>query len=154
MSFRNFDDFLDGKAGLEVDQSGTPSTRELKITITAVLYKVIAADDCVTADELNMIVRLLNKQFGLINEDSGYFVEVAHTLLDSGALVDTLLEKVRDNYAESQRETILAMIWKLMNADGFVSRPEIDYATHATRVLGLSAENVQRAKRRAEANEV
>ena len=154
MAFTNFDQFLDGKAELEVDKNGAPSGRDLKITVAAVLYKVVAADDSVTGEELSTMVRLLNKQFELTDEDSGYFTEVAHALLSGGTKIETLLEKVRDSYAEPQRVTLLAMVWKLMNADGFVSKPEVDYAIKVTEALGLSAEHVERAKQLVEDGEV
>jgi uncharacterized tellurite resistance protein B-like protein len=75
-------------------------------------------------------------------------------LIKDNSKLASLVDKLNENYNEQQKETIVAIAWKIMNADGVLHMREADFAARLTSALGLSAENVKKAKQMVEEGEV
>ncbi len=144
--FQNLDLFLRGASTLEVDISGQLSERELQICAAALLLQMAHVDENLTNGEIDVMVQTMDKQFVLQGNVAGDLLEVADFLRKDSNKLNELLRMVNDRFGASQKETIVAMLWKLMNADGSINYFEAHLAAEISSKLGLSVEQVKRAQ--------
>lgn len=152
--FKNMDQFLQGAASLEVDVSGQLSQRELQISTAALLIRMAHADDKLTNGEIDAMVSTMDKLFVLQGNVAGDLLEVADFLRRDHAKLDDLLSLINAHFDTSQKQSIIAMLWKVMNADGFIDPFEANLAAEISLKLGLSVEEVKKAQSLADSAQV
>ena len=152
--FENLDQYLQGTATLEVDKTGQPSRRELQISAAVLLVCMAQVDDSLVDREITSMVSNLNRQFGVTDDQAGDVLEVADFLRRDRAKTDEIIAVINENFEEHQKQTILAMLWKVMQADGMISRLEATFAEEVTQRFGFSREHVDRAREMVENGEV
>ena len=152
--FNNLKDYLRGTASLEVDASGETTQRDLQIATTSLLLYMASIDNRLHEGERRQMVGSLNRQFGLSDSEAGDLLEVADYLIEDKTKLDTLIRKVKESFTESQKITVLALLYKVMIGDGSISDPEVWLASHITESFGLGAERFQEAKKLVESGEV
>lgn len=144
--FKNLEQFLTGAASLEVDANGAPSDRDLQICTAVLLLQMACVDEHLTKGEIDSIVRVLDKQFVLEHAVAGDLLEVADFLRRDRAKLDEIVAVINKRFSEKQKQTIIAMLWRVMNADGSVSKLEAYLAAEIAGTFGLSPDQVAEAQ--------
>ncbi len=152
--FKNMDQFLQGAATLEVDVSGQLSQRDLQISTAALLLQMAHADEKLTNGEIDAMVSTMDKLFVLQGNVAGDLLEVADFLRRDQTKLDDLLKVVNKRFDAAQKQTIVAMLWKVMNADGFIDPFEANLAAEISMKLGLSVDEVKKAQSLADTAQV
>lgn len=152
--FENLKDVLSKGAKLEFEKSGTPTEHDLKVASALLLLHVAKIDKALAGPELQAVVSALNKQFAFSDEDAATLIAVADFLHRDQAQLDSFAALLNDRFTEGQRVTVLGMMWRVITADGVVSKLEALAATELTRLLGLGEEHLTEARKLSEAGKV
>ncbi len=56
---------------------------------------------------------------------------------------------IAERYDLEQRKAVLALVWKVVHADGVVEDWEESFATHVAEAVGLGAEQAREAREQA-----
>lgn len=148
--FRNLTDFFMGGASLLIDAGGEPSSRELHVASLAILLSVARADAVFGREEFTELVRSMNREFELPDEEAGELFEIAEFLLKEPAKLEEFIGVVNAEFSTEQRETLLAWGWNVLAADGHTDQDETRYLAELRKRLHLSPEQAIRAQQRAQ----
>jgi len=151
---RNIEQFLNSKALLKVDNQGRPAQRDLQVATAVLLMRMAEIEGAGSGIEMETVIASLGRQFSLEAADSAEIAEIARFLLKEKGGVETFVEILNGRFEGSQKVTIMAMLWKVMLADGLVTRLEAAYAADLCNLLGLGAQDVANAKALVAAGEV
>jgi uncharacterized tellurite resistance protein B-like protein len=152
--FNNIDEFLRGRTTLEVEASGNPTQRDMQIGTASLLVQMAHVNQNITKGEIDSMVRCMNRQFKLSDQDSADILEAADFLRRDRNKLDDILAAINERFSDSQKQTVLAILWKVMNADGSVSGREAELAASILSQLGLSSDQVRTAKAMADSDQV
>lgn len=151
--FENLREFLSGNEGLKIDRQGQLNQREVVVATVFLLASIAHSDHDFEAAELNSIVTQMFREFDLPEHETGEIVEVVDFLIRDGSKIESFIEIVRKHLDSEQKQVVLAMVWKLLNADGTAERQEAELAADLRAKLGLSLEQAVRARQMAEVNQ-
>lgn len=139
-------DFFMGDASIAIDADRKPTGNDLQIATCILLLRMAAADDEVAQEEMQTIIDDVTKQFDLPGEQLEELMIVANSLNWQSEKVDEFIQLLNTKFAEEQRRLVLAMIWKVVIADGKIDAFEKRFATEIAEQLQLDAKDAQRAK--------
>lgn len=152
---KNFDGFLrSDETTLMVDKDGQPTPRDLKVAIVVLLLDVSHHDGTFSPDEVRELVASMNAAFEMTDIEVADILEVAEILHKSNEKVKQFIAAINEHFDDSQRQLILAMLWKLVKADGKIEKVEQQHAIQLRTLLGLSLEQAARAVQMVEQKEV
>lgn len=143
--FKNLRGFIDGEATLAVDKDGMPTERDLMIGVVMLLLELSHGDSHLAPEEVTELVRNMNREFALQDHEIADLMEVAEVLRKNRGKVEHFIETVNSHYDDEQRQVILAMLWRLIRADGRIEKSEQQLAIKLRTVLNLSLEQAVRA---------
>lgn len=152
--FENLKEFFEGAAGLGSDKSGKPTERDLQICVAALLVQMAFSDEHLHEKELTAMIGNLNRQFQLSDYDAADILEVADYLRKNETRLENLLTIINERFEHSQKLTVLAMLWRVMKADGSVNTFEARLAAEVSSHLGLSEAEIEQARIMAETGAV
>ncbi|MCC6220967.1 MAG: TerB family tellurite resistance protein [Deltaproteobacteria bacterium] len=144
--FNNLEEFFKTGASLVVDKTGQPTPSELRIATVCLLIKAGSLDGYFHSDEFDSLVSTLNREFELSNEEAGYNLEVGGLLVDDEVKIESFIKAINANFEESQKVAIIAMMWRVMLADGLVSSHEAAFASRTAKLLGLNQKHIELAR--------
>ena len=152
---KNFDGFLrSDETTLKVDKDGQPTPRDLKIAIVVLLLDVAHHDGSFSPEEVRELVRAMNQAFEMSDIEVADILEVAEILHKNNEKVKQFISAINEHFDDGQRQVILAMLWKLVKADGKIEKIEQQHAIKLRTLLGLSLEQATRAVQMVDQNEV
>ncbi|MCB0323158.1 MAG: TerB family tellurite resistance protein [Bdellovibrionales bacterium] len=152
--FEKINQFLAGTASLGVESSGQPTARDLQIATAALLVKMAFVDERLADEEMKALVGNLNRQFHLSDTEAGDLLEVADYLRRDQAKLSELINLIHKRFEEAQRITIVAMLCRVMHADGVVTKLEAHLASEVAQSLKLSIAQIEAAQEMAETGQV
>lgn len=141
---KNLKDLLEQGATLEVDKFGNPSENDV-MTMAAVLLVYVAQSDSVQAEEEHAMMVALAKQFQLPDEETNHIIEVAKFLARDESKAEEFAKVLKLTFGRGQRTTLLAMLWRVVQADGVVSEFEKATLEKLMPLLGLEEEDLKSA---------
>jgi len=148
--FRNVHEFFSTSVGLEVQRSGLPTGQELQVAVVALLIEMAGSDQEFAPQELDRIVRLMLDEFGLKPDQTAQMVEMVQFMRRDGTKIERFIAAVNEHFSVQQRQVVLAMIWKLVEADGKIEDFEVRLAAGLRQRLNLSLEQATLARQLAE----
>lgn len=151
---RKIKEFFKGEASLEVSKTGQPTDREVQIACAVLLLEMAGADNDYSPAEVEMTLSSMQQQFKFTHEVATELLEIADGLRKQHDKIDQFVKLVDDNYNDKQRELILAMVWKVVIADGTVENFEQRFATQMKFRLKLDDEAAARARKMAESRQI
>jgi uncharacterized tellurite resistance protein B-like protein len=151
---RGVEQFLKSKALLLVDASGKAVQRDLQVSTAVLLMQMANIEGSFDFGDVTTLVGSLCSQFGLTEVEAGEVMEVADFLRREKGTVDDFVKLINERFERTQKITILGMLWKLMLADGLVTKLEAAFAVEVCQKLELGAEDVQQAKDLVERGEI
>ena len=137
--------------GLATDRRGQPPLPTLRDAAVALLLEAAYGDTELADPERDAIRRGIEREFGVDPVEAAAFMDSALGARPPMRSLDALTAEVRDGYDDEQKIALVALLWSVVRADARVTPWERSFARHVADALGLSAEDWQRAKARAEA---
>lgn len=115
------DDFteLPGHARiLELDAKGRPTTRFLRLAVVILLWEMANADGELDQSEFSEIVRNMDHEFHIMDEDVGELIEEAKYFRGRSEDLEKIFREILLAYNSAQREQLFELIWGIAKADG------------------------------------
>lgn len=154
-SYWNAKDFFEGNSTLQVDKNGKPSQRDVRVATVALLLVLAHADKEFDANESREIVGAMCRHFNIMeDQEVGELMEIADYVRKDPKKLDTFTQVVKDNFNQEQKILLLGMVWRVIKADGLVSKLEAVFARELRGKLGLTLEQAVLAQRQAEQGQV
>ena len=147
-------EFFIGDASIAIDKNLTPTDGDLQVATCILLLRMAAADDEIAQEELATIVEDLERQFDLPQAQIDQLMEVSNTLNWESERVDEFIKLINSKFEEDQRRLVLAMVWKVVIADGKVDAFEKKFASELAVQLQLDEKQALRAKEMARKGDV
>ena len=139
---------------LQADKSGQPSTEDLHLATLVILIEMAGSDQEIAPQEAQAVCALMQKEFGLAEESLPELVQVAVAARKDKGKIDEFVAAINSNFSVPQRQRLLAMIWKVVLADGKVGKFEQRFAVQMHNRFQLTEEQAAAAKLLAEQGKV
>lgn len=151
--FGKLKSFFKGESTLEkslqADRSGQASAQDLHIAAAVLLIEMAGSDQGIAPQEAEAVCELMQKEFALPEESLPELVQVAVAARKEKGKIDEFVQVINSKFDEGQRQRLLAMIWKIVLADGKVDKFEQRFAVQMYNRFRLSEEQAEAAKQMA-----
>lgn len=135
---------------LSVDESGNAASNDLRLAVGVLLAEAARSSGSESADEAREMFRGLEREFGLTADQVHKLIELSHGSMRDMSTLAGFIDEIAIAYNDSQKQKILAMVWKVLIADGVVDRYESTFAVDVRTKLGLTLEQSVHARKLAE----
>jgi uncharacterized tellurite resistance protein B-like protein len=140
---------LEGAAPLATDGRGEPVDLEVKAAAAVLLLEAAHGDETYAWKEERALLQGLESAFGIGRKETRLLLQRAEEIRPPVLRLDDVTEVLATRLGEAQRESVLALLWQVIDADAVLEPWEAAFAAHATKALGLSPEQSARARTRA-----
>jgi len=151
--FKKPSEYFEGKHSLEVDDTEGPTEQDLHVAVTVLLVETASADQDIDLKEGDAVVELMSQHFGLEQSEIPELVKIAITARKEHNKIDEFVKCINDKFSAEKRQQVLAMVWKVILADGKVDKAEERIAKQLQTRLQLTAEQSDQALRIARVGE-
>ena len=152
--FSKIKGLFEKNGSIEVDASGEPTSEDLQLATAVLLLEMAGRDEDYAQAEVKCIADTLQRQFGTSNEGIVHLLESADSLRQKHEEIDGFIKLINQHFSNVQKRTILAMLWRVVVADGQVDQFEQRFTTQLKYRLQLSDEDVAAAQQMARRGEV
>jgi uncharacterized tellurite resistance protein B-like protein len=132
-------DRLGRRKPLAKDAKGEPADLELEAAAAVLLLEAAFGDEEYVWKEARVLVRGLERAFGIGRREALELLGRAEEIRPPVVTLADVTQLLASRYSEPQREEILALLSRVIEADGTVEPWEAVFFEHVTRALGLSA---------------
>ena len=139
-------EFLHGRANLAKDRGGAPADLELKAATAVLLLEAAYGDVDYLWSEHQTLVRGLEREFGLGRKQVRELLDRAEEIRPPVVKLADVTDVLRERFSQSQREEVVRLVWRVVEADGSLEEWEESFADHVARVLCLSREQARAAR--------
>lgn len=139
--------FFSGEVSLDVDKSGSPTKQDLRIAVVVLMVALAREDNDFAPEEAVVIAQEVSKLFRLGKEESFNLVDLVTPLSKDFEKIDEFITAINENFDDDQKQLVLAMIWRVTEADGVADKMETRFAAELRTRLNLSMEQAVRARR-------
>lgn len=141
-------ELLGRKTPLARDAKGEPADLELEAAAAVLLLEAAHGDEEYLRKEERVLTRGLERAFGIGREETRELLGRAEEIRPPVVKLADLTELLASRYDVAQRKQILALLWRVIDADQVVEPWEAVFARHVREALGLSAAEAQEARAR------
>jgi uncharacterized tellurite resistance protein B-like protein len=134
---------------LNVTKDGAPVSQDLQLAVIVLLIEMSGKDQHIADEEAEVVVEVGIKYFGLGEEESIAVVEQALQARKDAGKIDGFVKRLNDAYSERQKQTLMAIMWKIVLADGQIDIFERKFAVQVRYRLQLDETLSEDAKRMA-----
>lgn len=121
----------------------------LRVAACALLLELAHADDEFTSDERLHIEEALTRQFDIAPESVGELIELAEKARRESTDLFQFTSIINEQYSEGQRMVLAEILWRVVLADGELSRHESYLMRRLANLLELRPGYLSEARRRA-----
>ena len=139
--------FLQRTHPLARDRAGEPADLELQAATTILLIEAAYGDTQYIWREHRAIVQGLEREFGLGRKEILELLGRANEIRPPVVKLADVTDVIRDRFSREQREEVVRLVWRVIEADGSVEEWEEAFADHIARAVGLGAEEARAARR-------
>jgi uncharacterized tellurite resistance protein B-like protein len=132
-------ELLGGRAPLAKDVRGEPADLEIQAAAAVLLLEAAYGDEAYVWREERALLRGLERAFGIGRGESRELLFRAEEIRPPVVTLADLTRVLDERYDLEQRKQILALLWRVIEADQQVAPWEAVFAEHVTKALGLSA---------------
>lgn len=131
------------------DTPGLNGNKELSVALAAILIEIATVDGQFSQSEKELIIDILQKEFGLSREESKEIEDLASTELNGSIDLWHFTNLINENYSNEKKTKIMEYIWKIIYTDAKLNDHE-DYLVHKlSRLLNLPHSQLIETKLRA-----
>jgi uncharacterized tellurite resistance protein B-like protein len=145
--FDELREFLERRHALAHDRTGAPGDLELQAATTILLLEAAYGDEEYIWREHRTIVNGLAREFGLGKKETLELLGRAEEIRPPVVALADVTDVIRDRFTKEQRQEILQLVWRVIEADGALAEWEEAFANHIARAVGLSGEEARAARR-------
>lgn len=139
-----------GIDSLAVDRDGNQVEQDLRLATAALILEIAQLDGGYSVDEGQAMFHALGKEFALSTDSVHKLIAVAEQNVRGHGQIDDFAKIINEHFDDIQKQRILAIAWKIIQADGVGSQKESRFAVVLREKLNLSMEQALRARRMAE----
>ena len=133
--------------------NNTSSSDELNIAVVALLTSV-SINTCQTSrEEINVLIEQVSNTFRLTKDEASDLINLVLPLSINEQKMHEFVNILNQKFNIDQKQMVLAMIWRLIEADGKTCDIESSTARDVRNRLNLSFEQAVRARQIAEMDE-
>ncbi|WP_158498861.1 TerB family tellurite resistance protein [Magnetospira sp. QH-2] len=118
----------------------------LQVAVCALLIKAASADDDFQPEERAMIQGQLSQRFAMESEKASALIDSALEFLGGSNGLYACSMVLNDELDDSERESLLAMVWEIMYADGFLHQYEERLMRRVGPILDIEEEDSLRIR--------
>ena len=148
--WRRVEEHLRGRPELREDRDGQPVDLELQAATAILLLEAAHGDEEYVWREHRTILRGLERGFGLGRDEVRELLGRAQEIRPPAVKLADVTELLTERYTPEQRRRIVALLWKVIDADARLEPWEEVFGNHVARAVGLSPEEAETARRGAE----
>jgi len=137
---------LERRRGLAHDRSGGDADVELQAATTILLLEAAYGDTEYVWREHRAIVRGLEREFGLGKQEIAELLGRANEIRPPIVKLSDVTDVLRERYGAEQREEVVRLLWRVIQADGVVEEWEAIFADHIAQAVGLDPEAAAQAR--------
>jgi uncharacterized tellurite resistance protein B-like protein len=128
--------------------SGNTDSKHILVATCALLLEMGAADGEFSAEEQNIILSILRKDYQLSESEAASIIKTAQAQRERSIDLWQFTNLINQNYSEEDKIRVMETIWKVIYADGKLDGHE-DYLVHnLADLLRLSHSQLIEAKLR------
>jgi uncharacterized tellurite resistance protein B-like protein len=143
-------EFFESDVSLDIDRLGNPTPQETSIAALALLVAVAKEDDDFDLSEIDEITDQLAILFRLDDQQSKSLLDLSSVLNSSHEKLLEFIGTINRCFDDPQKELVLALVWRVIKADGKAVSEETSFAADLRAKLGLSMEQAIRARQMSE----
>jgi uncharacterized tellurite resistance protein B-like protein len=133
-------------AELAADRLGQPADPRLRDAAVALLLEAAYGDTAFVEEERKAIRRGIEREFGVSQIEAAAFMDSAQGARPPLQTLRSLTGTVRERYDERQKLRLMALLWRVVEADHHVARFEQTFADWVAKAVGLTPADWKRAK--------
>jgi uncharacterized tellurite resistance protein B-like protein len=123
--------------------------RRIMVATCALLLEIAAIDGEFSADEQEVILSILKKEYSLSENEAASLIDTAQAQREHSIDLWRFTKLINQNYSEEERIRVIELVWKVIYADGRLEGHE-DHLVHGiANLLRLSHSQLIEAKLRA-----
>jgi uncharacterized tellurite resistance protein B-like protein len=131
-------ELLRRRGPLDTDAKGEPADLELQAAAAVLILEAAYGDEEYLWREERVLVRGLERAFGIGRKETRELLGRAEEIRPPVVKLADVTELLASRYDEAQRKQILALLWRVIEADRAIEPWEAAFAEHVTRALGLT----------------
>lgn len=135
--FKSIAAFLDGLASR--DDGETLAADDVQLAVAALLFHAIAIDGTVSEDEMARLKPLLAGHFQLEEPEINRLLTMAQQREREAIDIYRFTSVLRDRLAPEEKREIIAMMWRLVYADGELNALEDNLVWRTAELLAVPA---------------
>jgi uncharacterized tellurite resistance protein B-like protein len=145
--WKRVEDHLRRRPELREDRHGRPADLEVQAATAVLLLEAAHGDEEYAWREHRTILRGLERGFGIGKQETLALLGRAEEIRPPVVRLADVTGVIADRYSPEQRKSIVALLWKVIGADGVLEPWEEVFANHVARAVGLSPEEAEAARR-------
>lgn len=126
--------------------NSTSDEKKLQIAACAILLEMAKSDDNCTDDELNEILKIMQKMFNLDKDYAEKLIEAAKSRLIQSISIYEFTGIINDHFTREQKFELMKNLWRLIYSDRRLDRYEDQLVKKIGAMLLLEHKNVIAAK--------
>lgn len=139
-------ELLKRKAPLAKDAKGEPADLEIQAAAAVLLLEAAHGDEEYVWKEQRVLVRGLERAFGIGREETQELLGRAEAIRPPIVKLDDVTEVIAGRYDLEQRKQVLALLWRVIEADKTIEPWEAVFVEHVTKALGLTVTQGQEVR--------
>ena len=136
-------EFLQRRNALAHDRTGAPTDLELQAATAILLIEAAYGDTEYLWREHRTIVGGLEREFGLGKKETLELLGRANEIRPPVVKLADVTGVIRDRFTREQRQEVLQLVWRVIEADDSVEEWEEAFADHIARAVWLLASFVR-----------
>jgi len=136
-------------AGAAAGDTGASDEEELRVAACALLLELAHSDDTFSPEEQRLIEESLGRHFDLSPEEGRGLMALAEERRREAVDLHEFTRLVARRYDEGQRMVLAELMWRVVDADGELSRHEEGLMRKIASLLDLRPGYLAAARRRA-----
>ena len=131
------------------DKDGQPADLELQAAAAVLLIEAAYGDTRYVWSEHEAIVGGLERAYGIGRKEAMRLLDRADQIRPPAVALKDVTDVILERYNEEQRQEVVRLLWRVIEADRVVDDWEELFANHVAGAVGLSVEGANEARERA-----
>ncbi|HHE74695.1 MAG TPA: TerB family tellurite resistance protein [Desulfobacteraceae bacterium] len=135
-----------GKTNQESDAGAEKTEHDIHVATCALLVELARIDENFTRAEMDAILSILKKKYGLAGEHADALIAEAEKELDNSVDLWQFASLINQNYSNDEKTEIIETLWQVVYVDGKMDQHEHYLMNKLKNLLRLSHNQLIDAK--------
>lgn len=152
--FKKIHEFFKGTDSLDIDRTGSPTQQDVTVATGVLLLEIAGVDGDYAPEEVREVFKVIQREFGIGDQEAMGLLEIADAARGKAGKIDEFVIKINSHFSPEQRVKILAMAYRVIQADQKLDKKELRLLTQLKFRLQLSDQQLAEAKKLVETGKV